>query len=147
MGDGRSVLADAFSQAYRVLAGDQFEETKFQGFRDRAFAAPVWITLGMEPGRLPDGALKMPEIEEMMAVACAVQNLHLIASAHGLVGMWHSKGPSIHEVTAKAVGLVSPAKLLGCFFLGYPKVDWPEGERGAWQDKVRWIETVPTPVP
>lgn len=137
-GEGRKALGDAFAEAYRVEAGDSFKEESFQAMRERGTDAPVWISIGMTPGYLPDGRRAMSDDEEIMAVACAVQNLHLVATAYGMVGMWHSKGASVSPHVASWLGLEAPSRLLGFFWCGYPKVEWPEGERGPWQEKVTW---------
>lgn len=139
-GDGRAKLADLFGEAYRADAGESFREDRYEANRARASHAPVWIALGVAPVLKEDGSLKMTEEEEIMAVACAVQNLHLVASAYGLAGMWHSKGTSVHPVVAEGLGLARPNRLLGMFFLGWPIVDWPAGERGPWEEKVTWHE-------
>jgi len=132
-GEGRNVLADAFEQAYLADIGSEpVNETAREGYRERASHAPLWIAIGVQPD--PDAE---PE-EELMAVATAVQNLHLVASAIGLVGMWHSKGTSTHPKVAEALGFNAPARLLGLFFLGWPNVNWPEGERKPIEDKVTW---------
>lgn len=138
-GEAREVLADIFEQAYRADHKDNFDERALAGFRERAFDAPVWISLGMVPGLREDGTLKMSEEDEILAVACAVQNLHLMASALGLAGMWHSKGLSINPAVARRLGLESPSRLLGFFFCGFPGVDWPEGERRPLSEKLAWI--------
>jgi nitroreductase len=139
-GEGREKLADMFGEAYRSDAGDDFREDRYEAHRARAMSAPVWISLGVSPALNEDGSLKMTEDEEIMAVACAVQNLHLVASAYGLAGMWHSKGSSVHPVVAKALGLPPPGRLLGMFFCGWPAIAWPSGERGPWEEKVTWNE-------
>ena len=139
-GEGRQALGETFAEAYRMDAerdGD-FKEPTFQAMRARGTDAPVWISIGMTPGLRPDGSRAMSDDEEIMAVACAVQNLHLAVTAHGLVGMWHSKGSSIHPHVAAMLGLEPPSRLLGFFWCGYPKVAWPEGERGPWEEKVVW---------
>lgn len=82
----------------------------------------------------------MTEDEEMMAVACAVQNLHLMASALGLAGMWHSKGVSTHPAVARGLGLEPPARLLGFFMCGWPNTDWLTSARRPMSEKVRWVE-------
>ena len=137
-GDSRLELGEAFAEAYRQDAGDGLREETLQAMRERGTDAPVWISIGMTPGFRPDGSRTMSDDEEIMAVACAVQNLHLSLTAHGLVGMWHSKGSSIHPHTARFLGLEAPSRLLGFFWCGYPKVEWPAGERGPWEDKVVW---------
>lgn len=137
-GNSRKRLGELFAEAYRTEAGDSAKPEAEQGMRDRAFLAPVWISLGVVPKLLADGTPKMSQLEEDIAVGCAAQNLHLVLAAHGLAGMWHSKGPSVSPVVAKGLGLEHPGKLLGFMFCGWPAVAWPEGERGAWTDKVLW---------
>jgi len=139
-GDSRIALGEAFAEAYKAVSEEDgdFRPETYEANKERALSAPAWISIGMTPGVRPDGSLAMPENEEMMAVACAVQNMHLILAAHGLLGMWHSKTVSTHPVTAKFVGLEAPSKLLGMFWLGFPNISWPEGERGPAEDKISW---------
>jgi len=142
-GESRRALGEAFAEAYRQDAeaeGDYREET-FQAQRERSFGSPVWIAIGMEPALRPDGKLKMTVEEELMAVSGSVQNLHLVASAQGLAGMWLSKGVFRHPHVAKFVGLSGPeSRLLGFFILGWPAIPWPAGERRPLEEKVRWVE-------
>lgn len=129
-GSGREKLADIFEAAH----GDE-------SARKRAFAAPVWIAIGMAPGLNDDGSLEMTEDEEIMAVACAVQNLHLMATALGLAGMWHSKGISVHPAVASGLCLEAPARLLGLFMCGWPATEWLTSTRRPVSEKVRWVST------
>jgi nitroreductase len=132
-GDSRNRLADMYADAYSAdLNGAESDPVAEQGYRDRAFLAPLWIAIGVEPN-----AEAVPE-EELMAVATAVQNLTLVASAHGLAGMWHSKGVSVHPNVAQGLGWTGNRRLLGFFFGGYANCDWPEGERKPLSDKVDW---------
>jgi nitroreductase len=139
-GEGRNRLADIFGEAYRRDAGDDFREDHYQAHRDRAFAAPVWISLGVAPALDDAGNLLTSVQEEAMAAACAVQNLHLVAAAYGLAGMWHSKGSSVHPVVAEQLGLAAPNQLLGFFYCGWPNVNWPAGKRRPLSQKVNWVE-------
>ncbi len=140
IGDSRIALGDAFAEAYKRDAGDDFKQISFDSYRDRGTSSPLWISIGMTPKLNEDGSRYMSEDEEIMAVACAVQNLHLVATAAGMVGMWHSKGVSVDPYVAEFLGLEAPSRLLGFFWAGYPTVAWPEGERGPISDKVRWAE-------
>ena len=142
-GDSRRALGEAFAEAYRFDAerdGDFRPET-FAAQQERAWASPVWISIGVEPALRSDGMLKMTEEEEIMAVACAAQNLHLVASAQGLAGMWLSKGIFRHPHVARSVGLAPHGFLLGFFILGWPAISWPAGERRPLSEKVRWAQT------
>ena len=130
MGEGRAQLAELFALAMQEP----------EAAHKRAFAAPVWISLGMAPARRADGSLKMSAEEELLAVACAVQNLHLMAQSLGIAGMWHSKGSSVHPAVAAGLGLDAPDRLLGFFMCGWPSTDWLTSERQPLSDRVRWVE-------
>ncbi|MEC9097042.1 MAG: nitroreductase family protein, partial [Planctomycetota bacterium] len=85
---------------------------------------------------------KIPAEEEVMAVACAVQNLHLSAAAEGLGGFW-STAP-VYDVPAVRAEFGFDGeedRCLGIFYLGYPRHDWPERKKGAPQpveEKIIW---------
>lgn len=83
----------------------------------------------------------LPEVEEVCAVACAVQNLHLSATGHGVGGYW-SSGPPIFSAEMKDfLGLGEKDKCLGLFYVGYPKPGHvATGARKSIKDKVKWID-------
>ncbi len=141
-GEARNALGQAFAVAYRQEAeqeGAGFKQATFEAQRERAQAAPVWISIGMQPALASDGTPKMDAEEELLAMGGAVQNLHLTANALGLAGMWLSKGVFRHASVAEFVGLTPPlGRLLGFFALGWPATEWPEGERRPLSEKVRW---------
>ncbi len=135
-GEGRESLSRLFEAAVTHSAKPEVLSHEMEGARKRAFAAPVWIAIGMEPATREDGSPKGLIEEEVMAVACAVQNLHLMASAVGLAGMWHSKGLSVHPKVAEGLGWTGHKRLLGFFMCGWPNCEWFTGERGDWREKV-----------
>lgn len=137
-GDAREKLAEMYGNAYLADHEGDADPTAEKGYRDRAFLAPVWIAIGMEPALNEDGSLVGEPEEELMAVATAVQNLSLVASANGLAGMWHSKGVSVHPTVASALGWEAPSRLLGFYFCGVANCDWPAGERKPLEGKVDW---------
>lgn len=141
MGEGREQLFQIFEAAQRddaahgkPVRGDS------GGARKRAFAAPVWIAIGMQPKLREDGSMLMAVEEEIMAVASAVQNLHLMAQASGLAGMWHSKGTSVHPAVARGLGLEPPGRLLGFFMCGWPSGEWLSSSRRPISEKTAWVE-------
>ena len=134
-GDARLELGKAFAESYKLQAeaeGD-FSEKIYESQLERGTSAPVWISIGMTPG-----TKGIPEEEEAMAVACAVQNFHIVASAHGLAGMWLSNNVMIHPYVVKFVGLNPPSRLLGFFPLGWPNIDWPTGDKTPIEEKITW---------
>ena len=94
------------------------------------------IAIGMR--RRPDDKKKkqLPEWEELAAVACAVQNLHLMATALGAAGYWSSWNPIGRDSPGMLTFLgLDPAagdRCLGLFMLASSdRVDKYRSARGA----------------
>ncbi|MCP4173168.1 MAG: nitroreductase [Fuerstiella sp.] len=81
---------------------------------------------------------KIPEVEEIEAVACAVQNLHLTATAIGVAGYWSSGAAICSEQLRQHLGLSGNDRVLGLFYVGYSGTDWPTGTRSSVEEKVVW---------
>ncbi len=136
--DGRQRLADFLQKLYKdQMPEDKFRQDKYDKFGTQPLLSPIVIAIGMS--RQKNEAI--PEIEEIEAVACAVQNIHLTASALGMAGYWSS--PPICYTDEMRVWLGMPDerdKCLGFFYLGWPKgEEWPEGNRGDMAEKVTWV--------
>jgi nitroreductase len=138
-GEGRRRLGEAHAALYRQHTDPAlFREETFDKLRQRPIDCSHVIVICMKRGENP----KIPVIEEVEAVACAVQNLWLTASALGLAGYWSSGGMTYHPAFRDWLGLGPEDQCLGLFMLGRPKAAPPEGKRRApWQDKVRWVES------
>jgi nitroreductase len=139
-GEGRRALGEAFGVAYcDITPPERYDPAAEQFQRERVWLAPVWISLGLEPMLNEHGEPKMPEWEDMIAVGCAVQNAHLVASALGLGAKWTSSAVARHPHVAQFVGLKAPAKLLGFLYVGRPAVPGTPGTRRPLSEKVRWV--------
>jgi nitroreductase len=64
---------------------------------------------------------KIPDIEQMMSVAAAVQNMLLAAHALGIGAMWRSGMVTYERLLAEKLGLTADEHLLGFLYLGTPK--------------------------
>jgi nitroreductase len=136
-GEGRRGLGEAFAEAYRQLNPvEKFSAEQEAAQRERAWKAPVWIAVTMHRDENP----RMPEWEDLIAVGCAVQNMHLIATAHGLGGKWSSGAVSTHPHVVEFVGVQAPSRLLGFFYAGKPVGEWPDCKRTPVEDKVLWVQ-------
>ena len=82
---------------------------------------------------------KIPEIEEIEAVACAIQNLHLSCTAYGLGGFWSTPKVIYSEEMTSFLGLSSRDKCLGIFYVGYPDIEWPQAHRRPLEYNTTWI--------
>ncbi len=139
-GEGRRVLSDAFAEAYRLLTPPEKQNPiAEQGQRDRAWEAPVWISIGLVPAMNEHGERRMPEWEELIAVGTAVHNAHLVASSLGLGAKWTSGAVVTHPHVAHLLGLESPARLLGFLYVGHPAIHPSPGLRRPIEEKVRWV--------
>ena len=64
---------------------------------------------------------KIPEIEQVMSVAAAVQNMLIAAHALNVGAMWRSGMMTYEPLLAEKLGLTIDERLLGFLYLGTPK--------------------------
>lgn len=62
----------------------------------------------------------MPEIEQKMSLAAAVQSLFLAAHAQGVGAMWRTGVLCYHPSLGKGLGLADNEQLMGFIYLGTP---------------------------
>lgn len=134
-GPARARLAEFLATTYKAITSpEEFKPNKFEGMCKNALLAPVVIAIGMKR----QVSEKITELDEIQAVACAVQNMHLTAAAHGLGGFWSTNVAAISDPMRQFIGLGPKDRALGLFYLGYPSCDWPAGTRRMLAEKVRW---------
>ena len=136
-GASRGKLASFLAETYKTLTPpESFKQNKYEGMSKNAMLAPVVIAIGMKR----QASKKIAELDEIQAVACAVQNMHLTATAYGLGAFWSTNVAAISSEMAEYTGLGKEDRALGLFYVGYPAQDWPKGARQPIEDKVRWID-------
>lgn len=135
-GDGLRKLAEFQANLYKEKnQGEAFKEATYQKLLENPLRASHIIALGMK--RQATG--KIPEIEEVEAVACAVQNMYLTATAYQVGAYWGSGGITYYEEAKSFFGLAPEDKLLGFFYVGHIAKASPDGSRGAVEDKTTWV--------
>jgi nitroreductase len=72
---------------------------------------------------------KISEVDDFAAVACAVQNMHLTATAQGIGGFWSSTNMVKTQQFREFISLTEQQVCIGLFYLGYPEIEWPKGQR------------------
>ena len=83
---------------------------------------------------------KHPEVEEIAAVACAVQNMYLTVTAYGLGGYWTTGGITYNDKAKPFFGLGDEDRLMGFFYLGEVAVPSPAMKRQPVVEKVIWVK-------
>ena len=113
---------------------ESFSEIKLKKIKTKALSASHIIAICMKR----DDMKRVPQWEEEAAVACAVQNMWLTASALGLGAYWSTPGYAIQG--NEFFGLGKGEKCLGLFYLGIPKPDLDlSATRIDIRKKVRWL--------
>jgi len=138
MEEGREKLATFLSETYKKLTpAESFGELKFNKLKTRPVMAGAVIVVSLN--RDPKSPIK--EIEEIEAIACAIQNMHLTCTAWGLGAFWATPGVIYTPEMNEFLNLKEEDKCLGLFFVGYPKVDfeWPKGHRKPIEYCTEWV--------
>lgn len=136
-GDGLQKLATFQSELYKKESGENFKEATFQTLAANPLKASHVIALCMKR----DPNKKFPEVEEIAAVACAVQNIYLSTTAYGLGGYWTTGGVTYRQSAKEFFGLGEDDKLLGFFYLAHVAVPSPAGKRKPIEEKVEWVKS------
>ncbi|OWY22448.1 nitroreductase [Sphingobacteriales bacterium UPWRP_1] len=134
-GSARQTLADFLVRNYlQNTPSGKVNEQKRQLLAERPLMASYIIAICMK--RKPD--TKIPENEDMAAVACAVQNMHLTATAYGLVAYWSTPAGTYANSTKVFLGLTEQDQCLGFWYLGYAQQPPPPGSRTPVSEKTVW---------
>lgn len=133
-GDGLNKFANFQAEAYKESAGTSFKKDKFEKLLNNPSCASHIISIGMKRSL----EVVIPEIEEIEAVACAVENIYLSTTAYGIGGYWTTGGVTYDEKARAFFGLDEKDKLLGFFYLGYIAIPSVPSKRGPIGDKICW---------
>ncbi|KAG7380885.1 hypothetical protein PHYBOEH_011285 [Phytophthora boehmeriae] len=134
----RLELGQLLANVYKsMVPEDKFLQKKYEKIVFNCTASSYAIAICMK--RQKSG--KIPEWEEMCSVACAVQNMHLTATAYGVGAYWSSGPPILSQPMKDHLKLGEDDKCLGLFYVGCPKegANLPKGARKPMQEKVTWV--------
>ena len=135
--DARQRLSDFLAKSYLELTpADQQNDAKLAKMLRRPVLASAVIAVCMER----QSEEKILEIEEIEAVACAIQNMHLTCTAYGIGGFWSTPKLIYHSKTNEFLGLNEKDKCLGLFYIGYPSIEWPAAHRKPLEYHSEWFE-------
>ena len=135
-GDARRRLARFLAETYKQLTTpESFKQKKYDGLLENPLLAPVVIAIGMKRQEIE----KISELDEIQAVACAVQNMHLTAAAHGIGAFWSTNVAAVSEPMRDFIGLGPKDRAIGLLYIGHPAAGWPQSTRGSIDEKVEWL--------
>jgi nitroreductase len=136
MGEAKQNLSN---EIYSLLvekmeSGEMLNPQKVDKFKSSIENVPVAIAIILER----DAAERVPEWQEIAAVAMAVQNMWLTVTDLGLGGFWGT--PEFLPLLNDIVEIQPRQKLLGFFYVGHIAMDYPGPGRGDIAAKVEWKE-------
>lgn len=132
-GEGLQTLAREQARIYKEDAGEKFKQAKY----DKLLISPLQcshvIALVM---KRHEG---IPEIEEIAATACAVENIYLSLEAHGIGGYWSTGGITFMKGAKEWLQLSDDDQLMGFFNLGYVRIPSIPRTPGSIDEKITWF--------
>ena len=136
MEEGKQTLSDFLSKTYLAITPPEKQKDKtLAKFLTRPAKASAIIAVCMK--RQPEE--KILEIEEVEAVACAMQNMHLTCTAYGLGGFLSTPKLIYTPEMNAFLELEEKDKCLGLFYIGYPAIEWPKSHRKPLEYTTKWI--------
>jgi nitroreductase len=136
-GNGLKTFAGLQASVYKNCSGENVKEEQYQKLLTNPLLASHIISIGMK--RHADK--NIPEMEEMAAVACAVQNMYLTATAYGIGCYWTTGGVTYTEAAKPFFDLEPADKLLGFLYVGIIATPSPQSPRHPVSEKTKWIRT------
>lgn len=135
MEGGLNSLSDFLAKTYLELTPKEAQnDMKLAKLLTRPLKSSVVIAVCMER----QAEEKIMEMEEIEAVACAIQNMHLTATAYGLGGFWSTPKLIYTQEMNSFLGLKEKDKCLGLFYIGYPDIEWPKAHRKPIEYTTEW---------
>jgi len=106
-------------------SSEEFSIEKYNKILNNGNNVSHIIALGMKRGNNK----KIPEIEEIASVSCAVQNIMLLAHSVGIVSYWGSGGMTYKPEMKNYFKLKEEDKFIGFLYLGFTDFEIPPGKR------------------
>jgi nitroreductase len=138
-GDARIRLGEAMADAAAARMAnpdDPESQSKLDKHRQNPLRAPVVIAVAASPSDQKRVVL----LEEIEAVACAVQNMLLAAHGLGLGAIWRTGDITYEPVLKNFFNLGPNDQLLGLVYIGYPQGNKQPPRRTPFTEKTVWLD-------
>ena len=133
--DSRAELSQALGKIYLETTPKEAQnDTKLAKLMRRPSISTVVVAVSMSRQKEE----RIPEIEEIQAVACAIQNMQLTANAYGIGSFWSSPKLIYSKNMNNYLELECKDKCLGLLYFGYPKDEWPKSHRKPLEYNTVW---------
>ncbi len=134
-GESRLAMGKVMAQTLKAAHAD-LPELALEIEQAKPLRAPVVIAVGVDKSDDP----RVLEIENVCAVAAAIENLLIAANVKGLGGMWRTGPPARDPAVKKFLGFDPEQDLLGFIYIGYPENPVIAEERASFEDRTVWMD-------
>jgi nitroreductase len=117
-------------------ADGTYKEERYQNLLTKPLLSSHIIVVMMKR----DEKRSVPELEEIGAVFCAVENMYLATTAYGVGGYLSTGGITYFREAKELFGLGNEDQLLGFFHIGTPKRTPSVLKRKGFDEVVKWID-------
>ena len=129
-------LADFQAELYQQMTEpEKFKPEKYERMKSNIIKSSHVIVICMERQK----SEKIPEVEEIEAVACSVQNMALTAAAYDICSFWGSGGVTYTSELKQFLGLGEKDRCLGYLYLGYSDTPSTTSRRNSLEENVVWV--------
>ena len=133
--EGKTKLGNELARLYKeTTPAHQFLQKKYDSIIEKAAQSSCVITLNLQLN-----SDKVPEWEELAALACAVQNMALTAEALKVGAYWSS--PGMIADLKEYLNLGETEKCFGLFYMGYHNEAPRAAKRTPIEEKIKWVES------
>ena len=133
---GKKKLSNFLRQLYlEKIEKEKQNSQKLEKLTQRPLNSSVVIAVCMSRQKEE----KILELEEIEAVACAVQNMQLTCTAYGLGSFWSTPKLIYSKEMNAFLNLSEKDKCLGLIYIGYPAIKWPKSHRKPINYNTTWI--------
>jgi len=124
------------AELYRQhTSAEKFTEAKCEKMKEQCAVVSHLIIVYMK--RTINNSI--PVVEEIAAVAAAIQNMLLAISDRGLAALWSTGGMTHHASMKQYLGLHDEDIVMGLIYVGKTSKEPPVGKRSiAIEDKIVW---------
>jgi len=133
MGEGLIKLANELTNQYELITPkEKFLQKKRDSMREKVLQSGAVIAICLHESG------KIPKWEEKAAVAAAVQNMALAASAQHIGSYWST--PAVLHELKPFLKLLDNESCIGLFYMGYHNEEPHYGTRSPLEEKLTWVE-------
>lgn len=136
-GEGMQRFAQDQADLYKTNTPEErFKEATYEKIRTNCELVSHNVLVYMKRGTNPN----IPALEEICAVAAAVQNLLLGASAAGIGALWSTGGITLSPAFKEFLQLGPEDQVIGQIYLGYSDTNNLGVRKVSLEEKVKWVK-------